>query len=90
MLCIDKIPGFKGDMKVYDKKYKELITEGKHQINECIKRVNELKRRDVEKLIMSDVMIILGHQRDKTQSIENFFKKVSKNVKEGSEDTSNL
>jgi DNA polymerase elongation subunit (family B) len=89
-LCIDKIPGFKGDMKVYDKKYKELITEGKHQINECIKRVNELKRRDVEKLIMSDVMIILGHQRDKTQSIENFFKKVSKNVKEGSEDTSNL
>jgi len=78
-LCIDKIPGFRGDMKVYDKKYKELIAEGKHPINECIKRVNELKRRDVEKILMADVMVILGHQRDKTQSIENFFKKINKN-----------
>jgi DNA polymerase elongation subunit (family B) len=77
-LCIDKLPGFKGDMKVYEKKYRELMDTGKYVINECLKRTNELKRRDAEKLIMEEVLRILDNQRNKVNPIEFYFKKMTK------------
>jgi DNA polymerase elongation subunit (family B) len=76
-LCIDKLPGFKGDMKVYEKRYKELIDSGKYSINECLKRTNETKRKDSEKLLMEEVLRILDNQRNKTNPIDFYFKKMT-------------
>lgn len=76
-LCIDKLPGFKGDMKVYEKKYRELVDTGKYTLNECLKRTNELKRKDAEKLLMAEVLRILDNQRNKTNPIDFYFKKMT-------------
>jgi hypothetical protein len=73
-LCLDQIPGFKGDMKEYDKMFDSLIAAGV-QRNTAIKKVLEAKRKIAEQLLFGDILRVLENKRKGNSDISHFFKK---------------
>lgn len=77
-LCLDKIPGFKGDMTTFERVYDEMIKSNMWAINDCIKRVNEMKRKEAESILLKPVRESLGLRQQRTQDISKYVERANK------------
>jgi predicted glycosyltransferase len=77
-LCLDKIPGFKGDMNIFDKIFEDMIASNLWVRNECIKRLNELKRKEAEILLLSSVRDALGLRKQRLQDNTKYVERANK------------
>jgi hypothetical protein len=77
-LCLEKIPGFKGDMSTFEKVYDEMIKSNMWAINDCIKRVNEMKRKEAEGILLKSVRDSLGLRQQRTQDISKYVERANK------------
>lgn len=73
-LCLEQLPGWRGDMTIYDKMYEKLIAEGNH-INPTLKKVNKAKAKESEKYLFADILRRLENSRKGNNEITNFFSK---------------
>jgi DNA polymerase elongation subunit (family B) len=77
-LCLDKIPGFKGDMTVFDKIFEEMVSSNLWSRNECIKRINEMKRKEAEVLLLTSIRTQLGLSKQRHQDITKYVERANK------------
>jgi hypothetical protein len=77
-LCLDELPGFRGDITSYDKIYQSEIDKGKTE-NDAIKKMNEARRKEAQKILLGDILRVLDNKKRKNMEITHFFKVSSRN-----------
>jgi DNA polymerase elongation subunit (family B) len=71
-LALDQIPGWRGDITEYDRKYKDLLKSGISN-NDCIKKIMEMKRKQAASLLFGDILRRLENNRVGNRDITQFF-----------------
>ncbi len=82
-LCLDQLPGYHGDISVYDKRYKELLATGQTN-NKCIKKILEMKRKEAVPLLFGDILRRLENSRKGNNEITSFFGKPKNRINDES------
>jgi DNA polymerase elongation subunit (family B) len=77
-LCLDKLPGYIGSMENFEKIFDDMIKSNLWSRNECIKRVNEMKRKEAEVLLLSSVREALGLKKQRVQDNTKYVERANK------------
>jgi DNA polymerase elongation subunit (family B) len=77
-LCLNEIPNFRKDIKEFDNLYDKYIKSGKTK-NEATKKMFEAKRKEAEKILLSDILRVLDNKKKRNTEITKFFKVVRQN-----------
>lgn len=77
-LCLDKIPGYSGNMSTFEKIFQDMINSNLWSRNECIKRVNEMKRKEAEVILLSSIRTALGLKKQRVQDNTKYVERANK------------
>jgi DNA polymerase elongation subunit (family B) len=77
-LCLDKLPGYIGSMEHFEKIFDDMIKSNLWSRNECIKRVNEMKRKEAEVLLLSSVREAFGLKKQRVQDNMKYVERANK------------
>ena len=78
-LCLDELPGFRGDIESYKKIYDKEIQKGKSE-NDSIKKMNEAKRKEAQNILLGDILRVLDNKKRKNMEITHYFRVTSKST----------
>jgi DNA polymerase elongation subunit (family B) len=77
-LCLEKIPGYNGDISRFEKIFSDMVCSNLWSKNECIKRINEMKRKEAEVLLLSTIREALGLKKQRQQDIMKYVERANK------------
>jgi DNA polymerase elongation subunit (family B) len=77
-LCLDKIPGYNDDITKFDKIFDDMVHSNLWSRNECIKRVNEMKRKEAEIILLTSIRDALGLKKQRVQDNMKYVERATK------------